>query len=51
MEQLNRVYELLTDERNLIVPIILGNSVLLDMLQDYLNECLVRLIRMILLTR
>lgn len=40
IQQLHRVHHLLTKESfRLTIPVILGNSFLLDMLQDYLNQC------------
>jgi hypothetical protein len=40
MNQLSRIYHILTEKQfHFIVPVILGNSVLLDILQDYFNQC------------
>jgi hypothetical protein len=40
IDQLSRIYQILTEKQfHLTIPVILGNSVLLDMLQDYFNQC------------
>jgi hypothetical protein len=40
LQQLSRIYDILHDEKYFSrIPIIVGNSVTLDMLQDYFNQC------------